>query len=539
MAGRGLRAALLVALLAGLVTFAAFPPVGVWPLAIAGPAVLIIAVRGRRLRAAFVVGVSFGVGLYAPLLSWLVNLGVVPYLALAVLEALIAGGVGVALALACRVRWWPLAVAAVWVGAEAARDRVPFGGFPWGRLAFSQADAPTLRWAAVGGAPLVSFVVALAAGLLAWAILERRLRSALAGLAAVGAVAAGVVLPAGARADRSLAVALVQGNVPRSTDLLAQERKLTVLRNHVAATHALAARVRAGTVPAPALVIWPENATDLDPAVNPVVSDLIAGAVADVDRPVLVGAVLDAPGNHVYNAGQLWRPGVGPVQTYVKRHLVPFGEYIPFRSLLTPIVPQIALVPTDFAPGQQPTVFRVGGARLGDVICYEIAFDGIVRSTVNAGADLLVEQTNDASFTRDGQLGETQQQLAMARLRAVEHDRSVLVASTSGVSAVLTPDGSVVASTPTFVQRELVHSVPLVTARTLADRVGDGPEDAISALALAALYAGGWRSRPSTHLRRAGPGPSLPDTRRRVHSSAQLVDGTGCYATVNAEQHQS
>ncbi|MGI8697756.1 MAG: apolipoprotein N-acyltransferase, partial [Mycobacteriales bacterium] len=480
MTDRRLRVSLPLALLAGLATYGAFPPLDIWPLAAIGPALLLVALGGSSLRRAALLGLGYGAAVFSPLLSWLVNVGVVPYLGLAAVETLIGAVLAVALRLSMRVRWWPLGAAAVWVGVEAVRDRVPYGGFPWGRLAFSQADSPALGWSAVGGAPLVSFLVALVAALLAWLALSSSWRSArmpaavLAGAAVLAA--SGAALPTSGTPHGQLRVAVVQGNVPRSTDVAEQQRKLTVLRNHVQANAVLADRVRSGKVAAPDLVVWPENATDLDPGNVPLVHDLIAGAVADIGRPTLVGAVLDAPNHHIYNAGQLWLPGTGVVQTYVKRRLVPFGEYIPLRDLLAPIIPQIKLVPRDFAPGHAATVFDVAGAHVADVICYEIAFDGLVRASVRAGADLLVEQTNDASFTRDGQLGETRQQLAMARLRAVEHRRSVVVASTSGISAVIAPDGVVVAETPVFTQRELVRTVPLITASTLADRVGAWPD---------------------------------------------------------------
>ncbi len=201
---------------------------------------------------------------------------------------------------------------------------------------------------------------------------------------------------------------------------------------------------RSGRAAAPDLVIWPENSTDQDPRRNPYIYQLISGTVAAIDRPVLVGAVLQDP---VRNAGQLWLPGKGPVATYVKRRLVPFGEVIPFRGLLDKFTSLPLLQPVDFTPGHQAVVFSVGKIRLGDVICYEVGFDGLVSSEVAAGANLLAVQTNDADFELDGQTGETLQQLAMARIRAIEHDRAVVVASTTGISAIIAPDGSLLAST--------------------------------------------------------------------------------------------
>jgi apolipoprotein N-acyltransferase len=212
----------------------------------------------------------------------------------------------------------------------------------------------------------------------------------------------------------------------------------------------------------------------------------VADAVKAIGRPVLVGEVLDNPRR---NAGQLWLPGKGPTTLYVKRQLVPFGEYIPLRGLISRFSSLPSLQPINFTPGDKVVVFRVGNIRLGDVICYEVGFDGLVRSEVSAGANLLSVQTNDATFEVDNQVGESLQQLAMARIRAIEFDRSVVVASTSGVSAIISPDGRLIAHSGTWRQVVLEDRVPLLTSRTVADQVGSWPEYVITGLTLLALIA--------------------------------------------------
>jgi apolipoprotein N-acyltransferase len=166
---------------------------------------------------------------------------------------------------------------------------------------------------------------------------------------------------------------------------------------------------------------------------------------------------------------------------------VPFGEYIPFRGLISSFSSLPALQPVDFTPGHRAVVFRIGQVRLGDVICYEVGFDNLVASEVNAGANLLTEQTNDADFEVDGQLGETLQQLAMARIRAIEFDRSMVVAGTTGVSAIIAPDGTLIMHSRTWQRAVLEARVPLLTRSTLATRLGEWPEIVLSALAVAAL----------------------------------------------------
>jgi apolipoprotein N-acyltransferase len=487
-----------LAALAGLVGFVAFPPVGWWPAAFVSVAVFTLLCRDTSKRLAYGLGCVYGLALFIPLLTWIRTLGALAWLLLSVTQALELGVLALGLRAVSRLRLWPLWSAGMWVLEEALRGRYPLGGFTWGRWAYSQAAGPLVRLAAWGGAPLVSFVVALCGSLLAWALLGARLsvspgRDRLRRpLAAVAAIAALVVAPLAitlptqgqtAGGPATLTAALVQGNVPRlGLDLDAQ--RYAVTNNHVAATEALAAQVAAGRVPKPDVVIWPENATDVDPRVDSQVNSEVTAAVKAIGVPLLVGAVLNGPGpKHVSNAGVVWSPTTGPGEIYVKRHLVPFGEYIPFRAELGGLIGNFRLIPYDFAPGHSDGVLQLGPAKIGDVICYEVAYDGLVRSSVEAGARLLVVQTNNATYGRT----ESSQQLAMARLRAVEHGRAVLVASTSGISAVLEPDGRVVASSKIFTQKVLVARVPLRDTLTIADRLGAGPELVLALIGVVGL----------------------------------------------------
>ncbi len=467
---------------AGVLVWTSFPPLDWWPAAWVGVALFALAVRPLGYRAAAVAGYCFGLGLFVPMLSFLRGLGYDAWLVLAAGEALWFALLGLALRRASRLAGWPAAVALLWVAEEWARDRVPFGGFPWGRLAFGQAHGPLLPLAAVGGAVLVTLVAAAAGALLAWLLTAaagvlvggpgrppvRRavLAAAAFGLLAVGGAALVSTPTAGtAGAGPSHAVvAVVQGNVPRlGLDEFAQRRAVTA--NHLAETQALAADVAAGRLPAPQLVVWPENATDDDPFADPAARDMIETAVAAVGVPIIVGAVLDGPGpDHVSNAAVVWSPGSGPGDRYVKQHLVPFGEYLPLRSVLSKLIGRFALIPKDFAAGDRPGVLDVGPARVADVICFEVADDTVVRDAVDGGGRLLVVQTNNATYERvgdDGHGGETAQQLEMSRLRAVEHGRAVVVAATSGVSAIIAPDGRVLQRTGVYEAATLVADLPL------------------------------------------------------------------------------
>ena len=388
-----------------------------------------------------------------------------------------------------RLTGWPVWVACLWVAQELARDTTPFGGFPWGRLAFAETASPFTPYAAVGGAPLVTFVTALSGALLAAAVLRLSAwrPAAVLVLLALALPVAGLLLPVGAGEGRPVTVALVQGDVP-GVGLDFQGEREQVLRNHVDATHRLAADVRAGDVARPDLVIWPENASDIDPFRDPGAGALIDEAVRDIGVPVLVGAVLQGPGpDHVSNTGIVWDPASGAGERYVKRHPVPFGEYIPFRAQLTGLIARLDQIPKDFYAADRPGNLTVGPARVGDVICFEIAYDGLVRDVVRGGAQVLVVQTNNATYNGTGQ---PYQQMAMSRLRAVETGRDVLVTATSGISAVVRADGSVAARAPEKVARTLVAEVPLRDGQTLATRLGGWPEWLLTGLALMAVALG-------------------------------------------------
>jgi apolipoprotein N-acyltransferase len=475
------RWALLVSLAGGLALALAFPPFGAWPLAVAGPALLVIALAGRSLRASFACGLIFGLAFFVPLLAWLINVAWYAWGTLAVVLAVIFAVLTVGQRLLLHLRFWPVAVAGWWVTAEGVRDRWPWG-FPWGRLAMSQAGAPTAGWMAVGGAPLLTFLLALTGAVIAWAALSRGAGRSVAKIpvpAAIAVLTAGLVLaialvpldPVGGAP--TAVVAGIQGNVPRARNLPEQLNDSEVTQDHASATLRLAALVKSGHLAAPDIVLWPENSTDLSPFEYSFIYDEIMAAVKAVDRPVLVGEVLDNPRQ---NVGQLWTPASGPGLKYAKRQLVPFGEYEPLRGFISHFTSLTSLVPINFTPGTKPVVFDVGEIKLGDVICYEVGFDNLVRSEVTAGANLLTVQSNDADFEIDGQTGGTGQQVAMARLRAVESDRAVVYVSTTGESAIIAPDGRVVMHSGLWQQAILEARVPLVSYRTLADRIGSWPE---------------------------------------------------------------
>lgn len=501
--------ALLLAAAAGAGMLLAFPPYDVVLAAPLAVALLAVAVHRQRVLVGAALGFVAGLVFFVPILSWTnLHTGKLPWLLLSVAEAayfgLLGAGAAYASPLVDRWRWsWPAVTGVLWVTQEALRDHTPFGGFPWARLAFSQGDWPLLRLAAVGGAPLVTFAVAAAGGLLAaaWLVGRRRVGTVLAMVGGAAAVLlVGLLVPLRAPAGAPVTVAIVQGNVPRlGLDFNAQRR--AVLDNHVRATVALAERVATGDVAQPALVVWPENSSDIDPLRNSDAADAIDRAARAIKAPILVGAVLRGPGaNEVRNAGLLWRPGTGAGQTYIKRHPVPFAEYVPMRSIARMVSKEVDRVSADFVAGTEPGVLRTGPVVVGDVICFEVAYDEVVRDTVTGGAQVLAVQTNNATFNE----AEARQQLAMVRLRAVEHGREALMASTVGVSAFVTADGTVIDATGFNTQAVVVREMRLGETRTLATTLGYWPEVGLVALAVVVLVGA------AVVRRRAGVTGRLP-----------------------------
>ncbi len=502
-------------LLGGVLLVLAFPPYDLMWLAPVAVALMTLAWHGVRARRGFWLGYVSGATFLVWHLSWMRVIGDDAWLLLALVFALAIAIVGAAVAATSGLRLWPLAVPAMWVAAEALRGRFPLGGFPWGDLAFSQSHSSLTPYAALAGAPAVTFAVALIGALLAFAwTVRRRPRATVAALVGVAVLstAAGVIpLPTDGEsvggADHVTA-AVVQGNVAGpGMDAFGNSRAL-VLTNHVHETELLAADVAAGRAPKPDLVVWPENSSDLDPYRDADAREAIQQATDAIGVPILVGAVVTKPDDptHVWNLGIVWQPTrsatPGPTAFYVKQHPVPFGEWIPMRDVLSKVISRFDRIPRDFAAGDSTGVLNVGPARVGDLICFEVAYSDLGRAAVRGegvaapltgqGARILAVQTNNATY---GLTGQPEQQLAMSQLRAVEHGRSVLVAATSGISAIIGPDGVISGQLPEFTPGYVIDRVPLRDSLTLADRVGAAPELAVVVLALVMLLAASVKRR--------------------------------------------
>ncbi|WP_020673463.1 apolipoprotein N-acyltransferase [Amycolatopsis nigrescens] len=484
---------LLLAAISGFVLFLSFAPRPLWWLAPFAFAGLGLALYRRRFWGGFGYGFAFGLAFFLPLLTWLrdflgAGFGPWPWLGLSATLALYHALAGGLITWVARLPAAPIWMALLVIAAETPRAWFPLGGFPWGRVGFSQPDGAYLSLASIGGAPLVGFAVALSGFGLAALILRAREHDRRALLtpaaAALVPLLAGLALwpsiGTGAQ-DGSRTVAAVQGNSPDSGLSMFVEGA-DLRRTHLAESQRLIGDIRAGKVAKPDLVVWPETATDVD-GDDPAIDRL----VAEFGVSALIGAVYELPDGRAENALVAWDPKTGQGQRYTKQQLVPFGEYVPSRELAELVTPFVRNIDERVQGTGDPIALNVAGTKVGAMICYEAAYDYPARDAVLGGAELLTAPTNNAWYGRSEM---SYQQLSMARLRAVEHSRAVVVSATSGVSAIVQPDGSVTASTSLFTAASLVGQVPLRTTTTLSDQLGAWTEYGLDGAALAAVLAG-------------------------------------------------
>jgi apolipoprotein N-acyltransferase len=491
----------LAALLSGVLLSLAFEPVTlpiVVPFAVAG---FVLTVRGLRARSGWIPGLAFGVGFQFVLIFWMRAVGTDAWIALAAAEAAFVAVLGSVTAVLVRHRWWPLWVAAAWVGIEVWRSGWPFSGMPWGRLSFAVVDTPiatALPWVGSFG---VSFLMALSGTLLAWAVVAhgRERRTALAALIALVLVSLiPTLVPWDADSRQRIDVAVVQGDVPgNGDDILYDYRQVT--QNQVDVTQQLADDVAAGRVAKPDFVVWPENSTAIDPFNDQQTNAAIWTASHAIGVPILVGAIVDAGPGHVLNQGIVWDPVTGAGDRYTKRHPVPYGEYIPGRKLFSRQFGRLAAVPRDMLSGTRKEPLEVAGVSVADSICFDVAYDDGIYAQVARGAELLTVQTSNATFIHTDQV---EQQFAITRLRAIETGRWLVVASTNGITGVVAPDGSVVAQAGQRTKTYLSQQVGLISATTPAVRMGPWPGRACLVLTLLGLALALVPYRRSTRQRR-------------------------------------
>ena len=513
--------------LAGLGMWASFPFVGAWYLLPVSLAVLISVVDRVSVGRASWYGFVAGWGFFLAHIWWAtVAVGsYLPWAVLAGIQGLFMGAWTGTVAwlrpLRAKVRWiWvdALIVGLSFAGMEQLRSRIPFGGFPWALVGYSQVDGPLGHLAPWGSE------VTIAVAVVVLATLARRIFSLVSWqrprhwfsrpLAAGLGVAVGVLpillpLPA-SQQDGAVRVGIIQGNVePPVDETFAVENK--VAGNH---TRTTLEAVKAGL--SADLVVWGENSLDRDARVNRSAMELVRQASNAVAVPLLVGAVRHEDEVR-FNDAVLYYPGgkLGPV--YTKQKPVPFGEYIPMRDFLSILSKETARVSSDMVGGTEPGLLDVtlnDGRKLPLAvgICFESAYEEIFAEPVRSGAQVIVVPTNNSAF---GMTAESLQQLQMVRLRAMSLSRSAMQVSTNGVSALVRPNGAVVASTDLFTSAWREAELPLRHEVTFSARFK--PVVDVAAMVFwGAVVVLGAGARRATRPRPAGKAaPAKTASRRR------------------------
>jgi apolipoprotein N-acyltransferase len=420
-----------------------------------------------------------GLGLYLPGLWWMRDFSLPGYVVATLLEAAILAG-GVALVPATG-RWRMAAFPAALVLVEAVRGSWPFGGLPISGIDLGQVSGPLGPAARIGGRLLLVALVGV--GGVALAGLARRRWTAAGVCAAVVAAAAvlGVVAPDGSVVT-GMTVAVVQGGGPRGVRAVNRD-PAPVFQRHVEAT----ARVQ---LPVD-LVLWPEDVVD----VTADVATTSEGArLAELSRSLgtalVAGVVQDEEGGRFRNSAIPWVGGA-LLPGYDKVHRVPFGEYVPARSLFERLA-DLSAVPRDATVGTGPPVLTLPGGTMGVVISYEVFFPDRARAAIRAGGRVLLVPTNAASY-RDAQI--PAQEVAVARLRALETGRWVVQAAPTGYSAVIDHRGRLRARSTLGRRQVLYTTATLRSGRTLYTRWGDWPVLALAAGTVAAAWAADRRRR--------------------------------------------
>lgn len=483
-----------LATVGGLLSSLAFPREGIWPLIFVSVALLTLAVRGLSFARALFFGFVGGLAFYLSQIEWLsLYLGPVPWLALSIMEAAIFafGMACIALVLhkleahknsATRQLSIAVVIAIIFTAREWVSISIPYGGFPWSRLAQSQSDSLLANWVYWGGLGSLSFVVAFISVLCLVVVIEWRKSSNLQRSIALIAVATAFAIPVLTSPPTkveigTLRVGAVQGNA--NAGLFANPDRGSILRNHLEATKQISNQIAQHKVD---VVVWPENASDLSPFIDAQAADTIRNEVDHVLGVPLIFGTITSRGEDIYNSSILWKPNKGPVDWYDKKRPVPFAEYVPDRDFWYQLAPDlVGLISRGYTFGTRDGIFLLDKEKLGVLICFEIAIDDIGRDLVHEGAQVIISQTNNADF---GHSDETFQQVAFAKLRAIETGRAVVNISTVGKSVIYSPDGTVLKELPTFEPGAMVSTVPLRNSLTPAMVVGQYFDLCVNLLAL-------------------------------------------------------
>ncbi len=489
----------LLSLLSGLLVASSMPPWGFWPGAILGAA-LFTSLSADRRRERFTLGLLFGLAWFGPTTAWMYFLTAPGYVIAVVFFAVLHACAAVVAGRSSLAK----------VGAhslvEMIRMVVPFGGIPLATLGIGQAGGPLLPLARLGGVPLLTITVLSMGALLSenargWRqSSDTRRRWALSAGAVIAVLALATVAPSG-NDVAPVSVAAVQGGGRQGTSAL-EVPSIDVTKAHLVASQLV------DDSDSVDMVLWPENAIDVNRQSfgESSVADLVRAEASRLQVPFVVGVTEDAEfvydvdtGNFV-NAQYVVMPDGSVIDRYVKVIKVPFGEYIPFRSVLESLGAPVGLIPKDAISGRGPAVVDVPEvATLGVVISWEVFFGSRARDAVRSGGELIVNPTNGASYTWTIVQS---QQVASSKLRAVETGRWVIQVAPTGFTATVDPSGKVLERSAISEQTVLFSTPMRRTGSTVYTQIGDAP---FAALALGLVIIPLVRSRRSPLLGRRSP----------------------------------
>jgi len=436
-----------------------------WILLPIGIAVWWAGTHKRQLSDYLFFSFSLAIAFWFARINWVTLVGIDAYIALAVLMSIIYGSFGY---LMYKVRNLPLpfiSYGLIFISMEALTDYFPFGGFPWGKLAYDSADAPWANLMPYGSSPLVTAAVLLIAALMIPSLgflLQRAFSASLVFVISIAAFNLYLIDldQSGKKESGKIDLAIIQGSVPRS-GLLFNEQKMEVLKYHVKETDNLLESTEKNYD----AILWPENSIDVDPFSNKEAGSLVEDLVIKYKKPLISGAVVQKA-NGLSNSVLLWDPKDGKViDSYEKNRLVPFGEYIPFRNLIGNYVNRFDLIPQDFVPGTSSKNLRVSNTLISPIICFEVAWNNSLIEQIKEGGQLISVHTNNATYAFSDQL---EQQFMITRMRAMETGRDIVVTSTTGISAHISRNGDVLWASKEFVPQSKIVSASLYSDITPA-----------------------------------------------------------------------
>ena len=466
-------AKLIISTCSGIILYPSYPPINWWittfiSLSFIG---LVLSEINTNSKWGFIYGLTFGISFYIPLISWINNFtGKLPWFVLSLSQALFYGFFGLIATFFRRLYSWPLWFSLIWVTQEWFKSIIPFGGFPLGNICISQTSEPFIIFAKYGGTLLVSLIVTFTSFMFTLfysEIIFLKFNKYQVDNSAISKITfsnlvifillfnifllenqlylSNIVNVN----EKIVSIASIQGNIPR-LNLNFRNQNLAVFNNHIIETKLMTNDIISKTVSNPMFVIWPEDALGVDFLTNADKVSQITETVEYIGSPILMGVIVRTNNynkSHAFivNKVIIWDPIQGPYEFHDKNIIQPFGEYIPWRGFFkyfSSIIDQAGY----FIRGKHNSIIDISGYPLGVSTCWEVMFNGIVESSVHSGAQIVTVPSNNSNFNKYM----SKQQLAFSKLHAIEYSRYVVVSGTTGVSAIIAPNGHEIINTNFF-----------------------------------------------------------------------------------------